>query len=480
MPDLSLGSAQGRRVVFVTVLASGMALLDGTVVNVALRPIGVELDASLAELQWVVNAYMLALASLILVGGSLGDRLGRRRVFLVGVAWFAVASLGCGLAQTASQLIVARGIQGIGGALLTPGSLALIQASLSPDDRPRGIGIWSAWSGVAAAVGPLLGGWIIQAVSWRWVFLINVPVAVVIIVLGLRHVPESGGSARETRPHFDVVGAALGVVALGGITFALIQGGWLPLAVGLLGMAAFLLVERRSPAPMLPLELFADRTFTAANLVTLVVYGALGALMFFLILQLQVVAGYSPLAAGLATVPFTVLMLIFSPRVGALMRRTGPRLLMALGPAIASGGVALLAGVTFDASYVRDVLPGVVVFGAGITLMVTPLTATVLAAVDDARAGIASGINNAVARGASLLAVAALPAMVGLAGDDYEQPGVFDTGYRAAMWWCAGLLLAGAVLAAVLVPSRRAIEVRAAESSATAGGRAAEPERPEP
>lgn len=470
MSGLSLRSTQGRFLVLVTVLASGMALLDGTVVNVALRPLGEELGASLSELQWVVNAYMLALASLILVGGSLGDRLGRRRVFLVGVAWFALASLACGLAQTTTQLIVARGVQGIGGALLTPGSLALIQASLAPEDRPRGIGIWSAWSGVAAAVGPLLGGWIIQAVSWRWVFLINVPIAVVVVALGVRHVPESGGGPHVDERRFDVVGAALGAVGLGGITYALIEGGWLPAALGAAALVGFLVVERHSRDPMLPLGLFADRTFTAANLVTFVVYGALGALMFFLVLQLQVVAGYSPLAAGLATVPFTVLMLIFSPRVGALMNRTGPRLLMAVGPAVAAVGVVLLTGVTFEADYVRDVLPGVVLFGAGITLLVTPLTATVLAAVDEARAGIASGANNAVARGASLLAVAALPALVGLTGDDYQQPAVFDGGYRAAMWWCAGLLLAGAVLAAVLVPSRRA----------TAGGRTADEVRPGP
>ncbi|GAA1622760.1 MFS transporter [Georgenia ruanii] len=456
MPDIALRSAQGRWVVLAATLGSAMALLDGTVVNVALRPLGEDLGAALADLQWVVNAYMLTLASLILVGGSLGDRLGRRRVFLVGVAWFAAASLACGLAQSTGQLIVARGVQGVGGALLTPGSLAMIQGTIAVHDRARAIGVWSAWSGVAAAVGPLLGGWIVDTITWRWVFLINVPVAAVVVVLGLRHVPESGGLPRAARPPFDVGGAALAVVALGGITYALIQGGWVPAGVGGAALAAFLAVEHRGRNPMLPLHLFADRTFSVVNLMTFVVYGALGAVMFFLVLQLQVVGGFTPLQAGLATLPFTVLMLAFSPRVGALMARTGPRPLLAGGPALAAAGAALLTGVSGGVSYAADVLPGVVVFGVGITLMVTPLTATVLAALPDAQAGIASGVNNAVARAGSLLAVAALPAVVGLSGADYADPAVFDGGYRAAMWWCAALLLAGAVVAGALLPSRRA------------------------
>ncbi|KAE8764134.1 MFS transporter [Georgenia thermotolerans] len=455
MPDVALRSAQGRWVVLAATLGSAMALLDGTVVNVALRPLGEDLGASLADLQWVVNAYMLTLASLILVGGSLGDRLGRRRVFLVGVVWFAAASLACGLAQSSGELIVARGVQGVGGALLTPGSLAMIQGTIAVHDRARAIGVWSAWSGVAAALGPLLGGWIVDTISWRWVFLINVPVAAAVVAVGLRHVPESGGQPRAARAPFDVAGAALAVVALGGVTFALIQGGWVPAAVGGVGLAAFLAVEHRGRNPMLALGVFADRTFAVVNLMTFVVYGALAAVMFFLVLQLQVVGGFTPLQAGLATLPFTVLMLVFSPRVGALMARTGPRPLLAAGPALAAAGAAMLTGVSGGVSYVSDALPGVVVFGAGITLMVTPLTATVLAALPDAQAGIASGVNNAVARAGSLIAVAALPAVVGLSGADYGDPAVFDAGYRAAMWWCAGLLLAGALVAGALLPSRR-------------------------
>ncbi|HET7326808.1 MAG TPA: MFS transporter [Nocardioidaceae bacterium] len=447
---LPLRCAAGRWVVLAAVLGSGMALLDSTVVNVAVRPIGVDLGATLSELQWVVNAYMLSLASLILVGGSLGDRLGRRRVFVVGVVWFALASIACGFAQDASQLITARALQGIGAALLTPGSLALIQATLVPADRARAIGIWSAWTGVAAAVGPLLGGALIQAASWRWVFLINVPLAAVIVAVTLRHVPESRTRAAASR--FDLPGAVLGAVALGGVTFALIEGGWAPLVVGVGGIAAFLLRERLTRHPMLPLGLFAERTFSTANVVTLVVYGALGALMFLLILQLQVVSGFSPLQSGLAMVPFTVLMLLFSSRSGALATRIGPRLQMTVGPLVSAAGVLLLRRVSADASYLVDVLPGVLLFGVGMTLLVAPLTASVLAAVDDDHAGLASGVNNAVARAASLLAVAALPTLVGLSGDDYRLPAVLDSGYEDAMLWCAGLLTAGALVSVVLLP----------------------------
>lgn len=447
---LPLRCAAGRWVVLAAVLGSGMALLDSTVVNVAVRPIGADLDASLSQLQWVVNAYMLSLASLILVGGSLGDRLGRRRVFVVGVVWFAVASAACGLAQDANQLILARALQGIGAALLTPGSLALIQATLIPADRARAIGIWSAWTGVAAAIGPLVGGALIQVASWRWVFLINLPLAAVIVAVTLRHVPES--RTRSASARFDLPGAALGALALGGTTYALIEGGWMPTVVGAVGIVAFLLCERLTRHPMLPLGLFTDRTFSTANVVTLVVYGALGALMFLLILQLQVVSGFSPLRSGLAMVPFTILMLLFSSRSGALATRIGPRLQMTVGPLVSAAGALLLRRVSSGASYLVDVLPGVLLFGAGMTLLVAPLTASVLAAVDDDRAGLASGVNNAVARAASLLAVAALPALVGLSGDDYQEPAVLDSAYSEAMLWCAGLLAIGSLVSVVLLP----------------------------
>lgn len=449
---VALRSAPGRRTVVAAVLGSGMAFLDGTVVNVALRRIGLDLGAGVEGLQWVVNAYMLTLASLILVGGALGDRLGRRRVFVVGVVWFAVASLACALAQSTGQLVAARALQGVGGALLTPGSLALVQGTIVRDDRARAIGIWSAWAGVSTVLGPLVGGWLVQALSWRWVFLVNLPLAV-LTLLAVRAAPES---VRGARRGFDVAGAALCVLGLAGITYALVERSLPAAVVGVLALGAFVGVERWSRVAMLPPDLFRSRAFTASNLVTFVVYGALGAVSLFLVLFLQVVGGYTPLAAGLATLPLTLLMLGLSARVGALSTRTGPRPLMVAGPAVAAAGVALLAGIPADPSYLRDVLPGVTVFGAGITLLVAPLTVTVLAAVPDDRAGIASGVNNAVARAASLLAVAALPALVGLSGDDNERPAALAAGYTAAMWWCVGLLLAGAALA-TLVPARRRV-----------------------
>ncbi|MCM3659436.1 MFS transporter [Georgenia satyanarayanai] len=452
MESLPLRSARGRWVVVAATLASAIAFLDGTVVNVALRPIALDLGATLVDLQWVVNAYMLALASLILVGGSLGDRLGRRRVFVVGIVWFGLASVACGLAQGTEQLILARGVQGIGAALLTPGSLALIQSLIAEEDRARAIGYWSAWSGVAGAVGPLLGGWLVETLSWRWVFFINVPVAALVVVIAVLRVPESRPPA--VRGRFDVPGAALGVVALGGTTVALIQGAWMAAAVGAVAAAAFVAVEARTRHPMVPLALFAHRTFSVVNVATFLIYAALGAVMFFLVLHLQVVAGYSPLAAGAATIPFTLLLLVFSPRVGTLLDRLGPRPLMTLGSAVAAVGVALLTGIPDDgASYLADVLPGVLVFGAGITLLVTPLTATVLAAAPAEHVGLASGVNNAVARAAGLLSVAALPALVGLDGE--LAPDTFGAGYVAAMWWCAGLLLLGAAVSGVLLPGRR-------------------------
>ncbi len=448
-----MGTPEARWVLAATILASGMALLDGTVVNVALRAIGSDLDANLADLQWVVNAYMLTLASLILVAGSLGDLFGRRRVFLVGVVWFAVASVLCGLAQDPLLLVVARALQGVGGALLTPGSLAILQASFHREDRARAIGAWAGLGGVAAAVGPFLGGWLVQEASWRWVFLINVPIAVAVVVVTLRHVPESRDASVAGR-HVDSTGALLGVLGLGGITYALIAAGEgvtpTVLATGLAGVVAtttFVVHQRRSTHPMMPTSLFASRTFTATNLLTVVVYAALGAMMFFLVLQLQLTLGWTPLEAGLSTLPITVLMLLFSSRSAALAARTGPRLPLTAGPLVCAAGMALLSGVDADSSYVTGVLPGVVVFSVGLVLLVAPLTATVLAAAPDHSAGVASGINNAIARTGSLLAVAALPLAVGLAGDDYDRPEVFADGYRAAMWLSAGLLVLGALAA---------------------------------
>ncbi|MGF1431512.1 MFS transporter [Kitasatospora sp. LaBMicrA B282] len=456
---LRLHSAQGRRVVLAAALGSGMAMLDGTVVNVALPHIGAELGASLAALQWTVNAYLLTLAGLILLGGSLGDRYGRRRVFVLGVCWFAAASGLCALAPTVGVLVAARALQGIGGALLTPGSLALLQATFHPDDRSAAVGAWSGLGGVATAVGPFLGGWLVSGPGWRWIFVLNLPVAVLVVLLTLRHVPESRDEQASGR--FDVLGALLAALALGGVTYALTAAaeGLSPAVVVsavagvLLGMA-FVLVERRESAPMLPLGLFRSPLFTAVNLVTLGIYGALSGVFFFLQVQLQTVAGFSPVVAGVAFAPVTLLMLLFSARAGRLGTRIGPRVPLTLGPLVAAAGVLLMLRIGPHASYGADVLPAAVVFGAGLTLLVAPLTATVLAAVDVRRAGIASGVNNAAARAAGLLAVAALPLLTRLSGDQYRQPAAVDAAFRDAVLICAGVLAGAGLLALVTVPGR--------------------------
>jgi EmrB/QacA subfamily drug resistance transporter len=455
---VALGTARGRWLVLTTVLASGMAFLDATAVTVALPSIGRELHASLAGLQWTINAYTLTLAALILLGGSLGDRYGRRRVFLIGVAWFALASLLCGVAQSTEQLIAARGIQGIGGALLTPGSLALIQSSFRPEDRARAIGTWSAFSGIAGLIGPFLGGALVDAASWRLVFLLNVPVAVVIVAVAGRHVPESRDEGHHGR--FDYAGAALGAIALGGVTYALIRAGEgfdiAVLIAAIVGVAAgvgFVVRERRTPDPMLPPRLFADRQFTGANLTTLAVYGALGGVWLFLVLQLQNVLGYDATAAGAAQLPSIVLITLLSPRAGALAQRIGPRLPMTVGPLVTAAGAVWLIGVDGSAPYVVEILPGSLLQGIGMGLTVAPLTATVLGAAPDELAGIASGVNNAVARAAQLLAVAALPVAVGLSGDDYALPAAFTAGYRAALMICAVLLVAGAAVSWLTIRS---------------------------
>ncbi len=456
MPEsqIAAGTPAGRWVLAAAVLGSGMAMLDGTVVNIALRSVGADLGATVAQLQWVVNAYLLALASLILVGGSLGDHLGRRRVFMVGVAWFAVASALCGLAQSPAQLIAARLLQGVGAALLTPGSLAMIQGSFRPADRGRVIGQWAGLGGIAAAVGPLLGGWIVQNASWRWIFLVNVPVAVAVLLVAARHVPESRDP--QAARGFDVVGASLGIVGLGGTTYALIESSAAPRAavvaaatLGGLALVSFVVVERRRHDALVPMHLFASRVFSVANLLTLLVYGALGALLFFLVLQLQVVTGWSPLAAGLSTLPLTVVMLLLSSRSGALAARIGPHWPLTGGPLLCCAGVLVLRGVDAGTGYLTGVLPGMLVFSCGLVLLVAPLTSSVLAAAPDRFAGIASGINNAIARTGSLLAVAALPAAVGLGGEDYQRPEVFAAGYTRALLVCAVLLAAGGLVALV-------------------------------
>ena len=475
---IHLSGRPGRWVLLATVLGSSMAMLDGTVVNIALPTIGKSLGASLAGLQWTVTAYTLTLAGLILLGGSLGDRLGRRRIFMTGVVWFALASALCGLAPGIGVLIAARALQGVGGALLAPGSLAIIQATYVPEDRPRAVGAWSGLGGVAGAVGPFLGGWIITTVGWRWVFLINLPVAVVVVAVTTRHVPESRDPSARGR--FDILGAWLAALALGGITYALIEasghgaigGGVLTAAVvGAAAGVAFVLVERRrsrSPEripPMVPLDVFASRQFTAVNLVTFVVYGALSGMLFLLVLELQLVSGYSPLQAGIALLPFTLLMLLLSARAGALAQRIGPRWLMTAGTLTCAVGMLLMTRIGAHPSYLIDVLPAVCVFGLGLSMVVAPLTATVLASAEVRHAGVASGVNNAVARAAGLLAVAGLPLAVGLTGPDYQSPVLFERGFRAAMVVCAALLLLGALLSATMIdnnvlrPARPGLQV---------------------
>ncbi len=451
-----MGTPQARWVLLTTVLGSSLAMLDATVVNVALERIGTDLGAGFAGLQWTVNAYTLSLAALILLGGSLSDRLGRRRVFVVGVVWFAAASLLCGLAWDIETLVAARALQGVGGALLTPGSLAIISASFAGADRAAAVGAWSGLGGVAGAVGPFLGGWLVEW-NWRAVFLLNLPVALLVVWVAARHVPETRDP--DAAPRLDVAGTVLVTLGLGTLTYALTAAGgdtpravvWAAGAAGVLALLLFVGVERRSSHPLVPPVLFRDRRFTAANLTTLLVYAALGVVFVLLVLHLQVVAGASPLLAGTALLPVTALMLLFSARVGALAQRIGPRPLLTAGPLVAAGGVLLMLRIGPGASYVADVLPAAVVFGVGLTLLVAPLTATVLSSAEDRFAGVASGVNNAVARAAGLLAVAVVPVLAGLGGDDHTDPAAFADGFRTAVFILAALLVAGAVVAAVLI-----------------------------
>ena len=453
---LRLDDGRGRWVLAAAVLGSGIVLLDSTVVNVALPVLGRDLDADFAGLQWTVNGYLLSLAALILLGGSLGDRFGRRRVFVIGTVWFGVASLLCGLAPDIRTLVAARVLQGVGGALLTPGSLALLQASFTRADRGRAIGAWSGLGAIAAALGPFLGGLVVE-VSWRWVFLINVPVCAALVAVALRHVPES--SDPEAARSVDVAGAVLGALGLAGVTYALIALGEAErpgvVAVtgggGLVLLLAFVLVERRLREPLLPPSIFASRQFTVVNLVTFAVYAALAVFLLLVVVHLQVVAGYSPLAAGVSLVPVTLLMATLSSRSGALAARRGPRLQMTVGPLLMAVAALLLSRIGTGPAYVVDVLPGVLLFGLGLATTVAPLTTTVLAAAPDRHAGLASGVNNAVARTAGLLAVAVIPVAAGIDGTDYQDPELFAPGYQLATYLVAGLLTVGALLAAVSV-----------------------------
>ena len=459
MPEaaaLHYRSTAGRWVVAATVLGSGMAAVDATVVGIALPTIGREFHASVAQLQWVVNGYTLALAALLLLGGSMGDRFGRRRMFAVGILWFTAASAACALAPGPAALIVLRVLQGVGGALLTPGSLAILQASFREEDRGRAIGAWTGLGGVASAVGPFLGGYLIAAASWRWIFLVNVPVGACILLLALRHVPESRDESAPDR--IDSLGAGLVAVALAGVTYGLTEGpatGWhrpgplVALMVGLGAAGAFVLVERRAAAPLLPPALFASRQFSVTTAVTFIVYGALGGVLFLLPVVLQVVGHYTPLASGMALLPLTVVMLLLSSTSGRVATRIGPRLQMSVGPVVVGAGLALLSRIPADPDYRTGVLPAVLVFGLGLAVTVAPLTATALGSAPAAHAGVASAVNNDVARIGGLLAVAVLPAVSGVSGAAYLHPGQLADGFRTAALlagaWCA----AGGLLAAV-------------------------------
>jgi EmrB/QacA subfamily drug resistance transporter len=452
-PGIAFESRPGRWLLTVAVAGSGMAFLDGTVVNVALPEIGRDLGADTSALQWVLNGYLLTLASLILLGGSLGDRYGRRRVFVLGVWLFTAASLLCAVAPSTELLIFARLIQGVGGALLTPGSLALIEAGFRPGDRARAIGAWSGLGGAAAALGPLLGGYLIGAISWRAIFVINLPIGAFVAWAATKHVPESRDPMASGR--LDLAGAVLAALGLAGTTYALIeapgQGASAAVLVsavgGVLALVAFLVGERRSANPMLPLEIFRSRQFSAANGVTFVVYAALGGVFFLLVSFLQISLGYTPIEAGAASLPVTLLMLLLSARSGALAQRIGARLPLTLGPLVIALGLLWMSQIEPGDSYVTAILPAVVVFGLGLTLVVAPVTATVLAAADSRHSGVASGVNNAVARVAGLLAVAVLPAVAGLTGDSFYNPAKMTDGFQTGMLVCAALAAIGGILA---------------------------------
>ena len=481
----------GSWVLAATILGSSMAFIDGTVVNVALPTLQSSLHATVSQVQWVVEAYALMLSSLLLLGGSLGDLYGRARVFVAGVVIFTLASAWCGFAPSISSLIIARGVQGAGAALMVPGSLALLSASFPESERGRAIGTWSGFTAITAALGPVLGGWVVEHVSWRWVFFINLPIAAAVICITLWRVPESRS---ETSRRLDWPGAVLATAGLGAVTFALIEaprGGALVRLAAILGvlcLGAFLAVEARSPSPMVSLALFRSRTFTAANLLTFFLYAALGGILFFLPLNLIQVQHYSSTAAGAALLPFILLMFVLSRWSGGLVARFGPRAPLTVGPLIAAAGFALFLRADSGGPYLTTYFPAVIVLGLGMATSVAPLTTTVMNAVDRSRAGAASGINNAVSRVAGLLAVALLglvlyasfnrgldhrlDALAVPAGErqqvDSQRPrlaaarvedprlqraisAAFLDGYHVILWAAVGLAVASAVSAALLI-----------------------------
>ena len=463
-------SAQGRWVVAAMILGSSVAGIDSTVVAVALPAIGRSLGASFQALQWTVTSYTLTLASLILLAGSLSDRWGRRRVFLVGLGWFTLASVLCAVAPSIGWLIAARAVQGIGGALMTPASLAIIEATFDPGDRTRAIGTWAGFSGVSAAIAPFVGGWLLEAGSWRWIFLINVPVAAVTAWTTWRHVPESRDTSSSGSA--DWLGALAGVAAVAAITYAIIV---LPgagitspqfaaaVTVALVSCAAFAVIERRARHPMLPPAIFAPAQFRAANAVTFVVNGALGGFAFVFIPALEIVAGYSPVVAGSALVPVTVVTLLLSDASGRLAQRIGPRPQIVAGCLVCAAASGLAVHIGSHASYWTAVLPVAVLFGLGLASLLPPLTASAMNSAPDSEAGLASGVNNAVARVAGLLWIAALPPITGLTGAVYTNPAQFRSSFGQVSWICAAAFASAAVLAAIFIKrSSRPVPARSA------------------
>jgi EmrB/QacA subfamily drug resistance transporter len=490
-----------RWILGATVLGSSMAFIDSTAVNVALPALQASLQATVVDVQWVVESYGLFLGALILVGGSLGDLFGRRLIFMIGTALFAVASVGCGVALSVNQLLIARSIQGVGAALLVPGSLAIISTSFDQESRGRAIGTWSGFTAITTAVGPVLGGWLVEHASWRWVFFINLPVAAGVIAISLRHIPESRSVATGK---IDWVGALAVTVGLGGVVNGFIESanlGWThPLVLGSLiaGFASlfgFLLIESHVTSPMVPLSLFSSSTFSGTNLLTLFLYAAVGIFFFLLPLNLIQVQGYSATATGVAILPLILLMFILSRWSGGLVTRYGARAPLVVGSLIAALGFVLFALSSFGGDYWKKFFPAMVVLGFGLAVTVAPLTTVVISSVDRNRVGTASGINNAVARVAGVLAVAVLGiVMVNAFGSrlDYGlsglslPPGIlhevqmdkiklgglqppagidpsttvrikqlvgvaFVFGFRIVMWICAALSVAGAVIARFMI-----------------------------
>jgi EmrB/QacA subfamily drug resistance transporter len=461
----------GPWILAATILGSSMVFLDGTVVNVTLPVLQAQLDATLAQVQWIVEAYALFLAALLLLGGALGDRFGRRRIFTIGVGLFAAASIACGASSDAGMLILARAIQGVGGSLLVPGSLAILSASFPEEERGRAIGTWAAFTGITAGLGPVVGGWLAENVSWRWIFFLNVPLAAIVLALCLWRVPESRDE--ESDAALDWPGALLATTGLGGLVYGLIESGNLgfadgtvvaALAVGTVSLLGFVIVEARSASPMMPLELFRSRTFSGANVLTLLLYSGLAGFMFFLPFNLIQVQGYSVTAAGAAFLPFILLMFLLSRWAGGLIVRYGARLPLIVGPVIAAAGFWLFALPGIGGSYWTTFFPPVVVLGLGMAISVAPLTTTVMNAVDVRHAGVASGINNAVSRTAALLAVAVLGVVFLRAYDSRLAERLSALGIpeeiRAALE-AESVELAGAELPAGVEPESRAKVKRA-------------------